>query len=52
MNIKEIRKMLIGVIRSLDAYSDRESVEIKGIADKMKEMAMYEEFCREKEVEE
>ena len=48
MNIKEIRKMLIGVIRSLDTYSDRELVEIKGIADKMKEMAMYEEFCREK----
>ena len=48
MNIKEIRKMLTDVIRSLDAYSDRELVEIKDIADKMKEMAMYEEFCREK----
>ena len=27
---------------------NRELVEIKGIADKMKEMGMYEEFCREK----
>ena len=38
--------------KHIDAYSDRELVEIKGIADKIKEMAMYEEFCREKEAEE
>ena len=50
MNIKEARKTLIEVIKHLEAYSDRELVEIKGIADKMKEMAMYEEFCREKEI--
>ena len=49
MEIEEIRKTLIEVIKYLDNYSDRELVEIKGIADKMKEMAMYEEFCREKE---
>ena len=48
MEIKEIRKTLIEVIKYLDNYSDRELVEIKGIADKIKEMAMYEEFCREK----
>ena len=49
MKIEEVRKTLIGVIKHLDTYSDRELVEIKGIADKMKEMAMYEELCREKE---
>ena len=38
------------VIKHLDTYSDRELVEIKGIADKLKEMAMYEEFCRGKDV--
>ena len=48
MKIEEIRKMEIDVIKSLDNYSDYELVEIKRIADKMKEMAMYEEFCREK----
>lgn len=47
MKIEEVRKTLIEVIKYLDSYSDRELVEIKGIADKMKEMAMYEEFCRE-----
>ena len=52
MKIEEIRKTLIEVIKSLDNYSNYELVQIKGIADKMKEMAMYEEFCREKEVEE
>ena len=52
MKIEEIRKTLIEVIKYLDNYSDRELVEIKGIADKMKEMAMYEELCREKEVQE
>lgn len=51
MEIEEIRKTLIEVIKYLDNYSDRELVEIKGIADKLKEMAMYEEFCREKEAE-
>ena len=51
MEIEEIRKTLIEVIKYLDNYSDRELVEIKGVADKMKEMAMYEEFCREKEEE-
>lgn len=49
MKIEEIRKMEIDVIKSLDNYSDYELVQIKRIADKMKEMAMYEEFCREKE---
>ncbi|MBM7180491.1 hypothetical protein JO388_09430 [Streptococcus suis] len=49
MTIKEVRKALIEVIKHLDTYSDRELVEIKGIADKLKEMAMYEEFCREKD---
>ena len=49
MKIEEIRKMLIDVIKSLGDYNDRELVEIKCIADKMKEMALYEEFCREKE---
>ena len=47
MKIEEVRKTLIEVIKHLDTYSDRELVEIKGIADKMKEMALYEEFCRE-----
>lgn len=50
MKIEEVRKTLIEVIKHIDTYSDRELVEIKGIADKMKEMAMYEEFCREKGV--
>lgn len=49
MKIEEVRKTLIEVIKHLDTYSDRELVEIKCIADKMEEMAMYEEFCREKE---
>lgn len=49
MKIEEVRKTLIEVIKHLDTSSDRELVEIKGIADKMKEMAMYEEFCRENE---
>lgn len=48
MKIEEVRKTLIEVIKDLETYSDRELVEIEGIADKMKEMAMYEEFCREK----
>ena len=47
MKIEEVRKTLIEVIKNLEAYSDRELMEIKGIADKMKEMAMYEEYCRE-----
>ena len=51
MKIEEIRKMEIDVIKSLDNYSAYELVQIKGIADKMKEMVLYEEFCREKEVE-
>ena len=50
MKIEEVRKTLIEVIKHLDTYSDGELVEIKGIADKIKEMAMYEEFCREKEI--
>ena len=50
MKIEEVRKTLIEVIKHLDTYSDRELVEIKDIADKMKEMATYEEFCREKAV--
>ena len=50
MKVKEVRKTLIEVIKHLDTYSDRELVEIKGIADKLKEMAMYEEFCRGKDV--
>ncbi len=49
MKVEEVRKTLIEVIKHLDTYSDRELVEIKGVADKLKEMAMYEEFCREKE---
>ena len=52
MKIEEIRKMGIDVIKSLDNYSDYELVEVKCIADRIKEWAMYEEFCREKEVEE
>lgn len=48
MTIEEIRKTLIDVIKSLGNYSDYELVEIRCIADKMKEMAMYEEFCRGK----
>ncbi|HFI0468772.1 TPA: hypothetical protein ACGO5G_001193 [Streptococcus suis] len=50
MTIEEVRKTLIEVIKHLETYSDRELVEIKCIADKLKEMAMYEEFCREKDV--
>ena len=42
MKNEEVRKTLIEVIKHLDAYSDRELVEIKGVADKLKEMAMYE----------
>ena len=49
MKIEEVRKTFIKVVKYLDNYSDRELVEIKGIADKMKEMALYEELCREKE---
>ncbi|APC45906.1 hypothetical protein CHPC1151_0040 [Streptococcus phage CHPC1151] len=49
MKVEELRKTLIEVIKHLDNYSDYELVEIKCIADKMKEMAMYKEFCREKE---
>ena len=49
MKVEEVRKTLIEVIKSLDNYSDYELVAIKCIADKMKEMAVYEEFCREKE---
>ena len=49
MKIEEVRKAMNEVVKHIDTYSDRELVEIKGIADKMKEMAMYEEFCREKE---
>lgn len=49
MKVEEVRKTLIEVIKHLDTYSDRELAEIKGIAYKMKEMAMYEEFCRENE---
>ena len=52
MEIGEIRKTLVEFVKYLYNYSDRELVEIKGIADKMKEMAMYEEFCREKDVQE
>ena len=52
MKIEEIRKMEIDVIKSLDNYSDYELVEVKCIADRILEWAMYEEFCREKEVEE
>ena len=50
MEIEEIRETLVEVVKYLDNYSDRELVKIKGIADKMKEMAMYEEFCRGKEI--
>ena len=49
MEIQEIRKMLTDFLISLESFSDRELVQIKGIADKLKEMAMYEEFCRENE---
>lgn len=49
MKIKQIRKMAIDVITSLDSFSDNELVEIRCIADKIKEMTMYAEFCREKE---
>lgn len=49
MTVKEVRKTLIEVIKHIDTYSDRELVEIISIADKLKEMAIYEEFCREKE---
>lgn len=45
-----LRKTLIEVIKNLDTYSDRELAEVKGIADKLKEMALYEEFCRENEL--
>ena len=38
MKIEEVRKTLIEVIKHLENYSDRELVEIKGIADKMKEV--------------
>ena len=46
MKIEEVRKTMIEVVKHIDAYSDRELVEIKGIADKMKEIAMYEEAYR------
>ena len=51
MKIEEIRKMAIDVIANIDNYNDYELVVIKCIADKIKEMVMYEEFCREKEEE-
>lgn len=50
MKVEEVRKTMIEVIKHIDTYSDRELVEIKGVADKIKEMALYEEFCRENEL--
>lgn len=41
---------MIEVIKHIDTYSDRELVKIKVFSDKMKEMALYEEFCRENEL--
>ena len=52
MTIEELRKMLIEVIKNLDNYTDRELVEIQCIGDKLKEMAMYESFLREKGLKE
>lgn len=50
MKIEEVRKTMIEVIKHIDTYSDRELVKIKVFSDKMKEMALYEEFCRENEL--
>lgn len=48
MTIKELNKTLIEVVRNLENYTDRELVEIQSIGDKLKEMAMYETFSRER----
>ena len=49
MELVKIRHTLIEVIKHLESYTDRELVELKGIGAKMKEMALYEEFRRERE---
>lgn len=51
MKVEELRKMLIGAIQSMSNYTDRELVEVQCIGDKLKEMALYETFLREKEEE-
>lgn len=48
MPIEELREMFIKVIKKLDGYTDRELIEIQCISDKLKEMAMYETFLRER----
>ncbi|MCY7251543.1 hypothetical protein MK857_02745 [Streptococcus pasteurianus] len=46
--IEDLREMLVKVIKKLDGYTDRELIEIQCIGDKLKEMAMYEVFLRER----
>lgn len=46
--IEDLREMLVKVIKKLDRYTDRELIEIQCIGDKLKEMAMYEVFLRER----
>lgn len=48
MSINEIRKMLIEVIENLNDFTDKELIEIQSVGDKLKEMAMYEAFLRER----
>ncbi|MFV8064256.1 hypothetical protein ACMZ5S_07345 [Streptococcus pluranimalium] len=51
MKIEEVRHTLIEVVKHLESYTDRELIELKWISDKVKEMALYEEFCREREID-
>lgn len=51
MKIEEVRQTLIEAVKHLESYTDRELIELKGIGDKMKEMALYEEFRRERETD-
>ncbi|WP_176724769.1 hypothetical protein [Streptococcus agalactiae] len=48
MDIEKVRNTLIEVIKNIEKFSDRELVEIINTGDKMKEMAMYEKFRRER----
>ena len=52
MEVEEVRQTLIEVVKHLENYTDRELIELKWISDKMKEMALYEEFRRERETDE
>lgn len=51
MKIEEVRHTLTEVIKHLENYTDRELIELKWISDKVKEMALYEEFRRERKTD-